>query len=567
MPKRQEPPQPNRVEIEADASMPAVLAEVRRHVDESIVLAIPDHCPVLLTVAEFRALKDTAERAGVTIVLESSDSLRAQLASMFGIRTSGTSQREASGWRPPDTLLGNSRSYDTWVAQDQNDEPPRRRRKRDQELEHGGKNAPTNQNRQQQNEFSALGYIEDDSPSAIGATARKAGKILTIVLVIGLVATIAGWYALPNVTIVATVKSTTITSEVNYAVAAEGASLPSDIEFTAPATAAEAEVPYTISVPTTGIDRTPQDTAKGNVLLRNPTAGQIVVPQGTTLSIYQGSSYTTDAEVTVPPASNNVAGETTVAVTATAPGSVGNAEAGMLTGGVSELGVHYSNRDAAIEGGTDIEVPIVDEADIQALEDKIINEHTRAAAAGWNSQLPEGQAVVEPSVVSEIPPYTIDAQPGDQAEEISVSGTVRATGLIYDQTVVSEQTTAFFRESLTSQVPEGYAIDPESVVLGDPLALAPAPDNVQFRVSATATAHAVVNDDAVNAIRDSLAGSSWDEAQTTLAGVEQFESYDLEISPGWWFKRMPKDGGRIDLQIMDPLSGPVTPSPEATVEN
>ncbi len=547
--------------------MPAVLAEVRRHVDETIMLAIPDHCPVLLTVAEFRALKDTAERAGVTLILDSSDSLRAQLASMFGIRTSDAGQREASGWRPPDTLLGNTRSYDTWVNQNQDDEPPRRRRKRDQDLDRGGKNAPTNQTRQQRREASSLDYIEDDGPSAIGATARKAGKILAIVLVAGLIATIAGWYALPNVTIVATVKSTTITSEVNYAVAAEGASLPSDIEFTAPATAAEADVPYSISVPTTGIDRTPQDTAKGTVLLRNPTAGEIAVPQGTTLTIYQGASYTTDSDVTVPPASNNVAGEATVNVTATAPGSAGNAEAGMLTGVVADLGVHYSNRDAAIEGGTDIEVPIVAEADIQALEDKIINEHTRAAAAGWNSQLPEGQAVVEPSVVSEVPPYTITAKPGDRAEEISVSGTVKATGLIYDQTVVSEQTTAFFRESLASQVPEGYVIDPDSVVLGDPLALAPAPDNVQFRVSATATAHAVVTDEAANDIRDSLAGSSWDEAHAILDGVAQFENYDLEISPGWWFKRMPKDGGRIDLQIADPLGGPATPSPEATVAN
>lgn len=565
MPKRQEPPQPTRVEIEADASMPAVLGRVRRHTDETVVLAIPDHCPVLLTVAEFRALKDTADRAGVTLIVDSRDSLRAQLASMFGIRTTGSSQRDAPGWRPPDTLLGNTRSYDTWVKQVSDEEPPRKRRRRDSDSNRAA--ATDNNQRTHRNKNGAMDYIEDDTPSVIGATARKVGTILAVVLVAGLIATIAGWYALPNVTIVATVKSTEITSEVNYAVAAEGAALPSDIEFTAPATEAEADVPFTISVPTTGVNRTPQDTATGNVLLRNPTAEEIVMPQGTSLTIYQGSAYTTDSDVTVPPASNNVAGETTVAVTATAPGTVGNAEPGMVTGVVADLGVHYSNRDAAIEGGTDIEVPIVAEADIQALTDKIVNEHQRAAAIGWNSQLPDGQSVVEPSVESELPTYTIEAQPGDQAEEISVSGTVRATGLIYDQTVVTEETTSFFRESLAAQVPEGYEIDPSSVVLGEPLALAPAPDNVQFRVSATATAYAVVNDAASDGIRDSLAGSSWDEAQAELDGVEQFENYDLSISPGWWFKRMPQDGGRIDLQIADPLDAPATPSPRATVEN
>lgn len=562
MPKRQEPPPPIRIEIDPDVSMPAVLAEVRRHVDESIVLAIPDECPILLTVAEFRALRDTADRAGANVVIESSTALRSQLATMFGIRTNGGTEREAHGWRPADTLLGNSRAYETWVSG--NDDPEPRRRRRDS----GSAPVPNDQRTRRKDEPSSLDYIEDDTSSLIGVTARKAGTILAVVLVVGLIATIAGWYALPNVTVVATVKSTTVSSEVNYAVAADGATLPSDIEFTAPATASQATVPFTITVPTTGVNRTPQDTASGSVLLRNPTGSEIVVPQGTTLSIYQGPSYTTNNEVTVPAAINNVAGETSVDVTATTPGTEGNAEPGMLTGVVSELGVHYSNRDNAIEGGTDIEVAVVDEADLVSLKDKFINDQRRAAAAGWTSQLPEGQSVVAPSVVIdpiEFEDFAPSAQVGDATDEISISGTVGATGLIYDQSVVSEQTTAFFQESLQSQVPEGYLIDPTSVKLGEPQALAPAPDNVQFRVSATATAYAVVDDSTLKDIRSDMSGSSMDEANARLGQVEQFETFDLSVSPGWWFKRMPKDGGRIDIQVVDPMGSEADPSPEATV--
>lgn len=562
MPKRKDPPPPVRIELEADTSMPAVLTEVRRHVEESIVLVVPDHCPVLLTVAEFRALKDTADRAGVHVVIESNASLRSQLASMFGISTVGA-ERAETGWRPPDTLLGNTRSYETWVSND-DDETPRRRRRREEI------GSSTESGSRRGRDGGSMDYIEDDSADGIGDTARKAGKIIAIVLVFALIASIAGWYALPNVTVVATVRSTEVTSQVNYAVAADGASLPSDIEFIVPATRSEAEVPFTISVPTTGANRTPQDTASGQVILRNPTGGEISVPQGTTLSIYQGASYTTNSDVTVPPAANNVAGEATVDVTATEPGSEGNAEAGMLTGVISDLGVHYSNRDAAIEGGTDIEVPIVDEADIVSLRDKVINDYTFAAAEGWTSQLPDGQTVVEPSVSTDpinIDDYQISAQVGEEAEEISISGTINASGLIYDQTEVAEQTTAFFREGLTSQVPEGYQIDPESVVLDEPLALAPAPDNVQFRVSATATAHAVVSDGVLGDIRNDMAGSSLEEANSRLGEVSEFESYDLSISPGWWFKRMPQDSGRIDIQVVDPTSGNSQPSPEATVED
>ena len=181
-----------------------------------------------------------------------------------------------------------------------------------------------------------------------------------------------------------------------------------------------------------------------------------------------------------------------------------------------------------------------------------------------------GQAVVEPSVTTDpinFEDYTVSAQPGEQAERISISGTVSATGLVYDQTVVTEETTAFFRESLQSEVPDGYEIDPESVVLGEPLALAPAPDNVQFRVSAEATAYAVVDNGTLDDIRNDMSGSSLDEANARLDQVEQFETHDLSISPGWWFERMPKDSARIDIQVADPTAGGAESSPEATAED
>lgn len=546
MSNRHDPP-PTRIEIDADASMPMVLTEVRRHVDESVVLAVPDQCPVLLTVAEFRALKDTVDRAGVNLTLETGVSLRNQLATMFGIRTTANTNMAATGWRPPDTLLSNSRAYESWVQQDDDDDhpAPQRRRRSGQESSH------SRPRREVQPAVSTMDYIQDDD-SSTGATARLIGKITAGVLVVALIAVVAGWYALPNVTITVTPKSTTIASEVNYAVAADGASLPSDISFSVQARTAEADVPITISVPTTGVKRTPQETARGEVLLRNPTDAEIVVPQGTTLSIFAGTSYTTDAEVTVPPAANNVAGETTVTVTAAVPGTDGNAEAGLLTGVVQELGVYYSNRDGAIEGGTDIEEPIIDEADVTALKDKVLNDYNRAAAAGWNSQLTDGQSVVEPSVQAQQPNIDgVTAQVGESAEEITFTATVHATGLIYDQTEVDSQTTEYFRQSMQEQLPSGYVIDPDSVTLTEPLALLATPTNVQFRVSGTATAYAQVYGQLLDQLRRDLAGSSWEEAQARLDGIEQFESYDMSRSPSWWFARMPRDRERIDIVVVD----------------
>lgn len=541
MPRREQPANnQTRIEVHPDETMPSILTELRRHRGESVVLAIPGHCPVLLTAVEFRALKDVADRAQVHVTIESEDRLRAQLATMFGIpMNGGHPDSSESGWRPPDTLLGNKRAYDTWGPQDE-DEKPGRRRRDDEPSRRSG----------------AMDYIREEQ-AGVGMTARRIGAIVGAVVALGLILLLAGWYAMPGVTVRATLQQTQVTSQAIYAVAAEGASLPSDIAFTAPASQESADVPFTITVPTTGVNRTPQDTAHGSVLLRNPTGEAITVPAGTTLSVHAGPSFTTDAEVSVPAAADNVAGETSVDVTASEPGSVGNVDAGMLTGKVPDLDVYYSNRDGDIEGGTDIEVAIVSEADITALQDKIQNDYNRAAADGWNSQLGEGQSVVLPSVTADPPQVAIAAQPGQEATEISVSGTVHATGLVYQRGAVEEQAMQYFRTSLADQVPEGFELNADSIRLSEPSVLSQAPDQVQYRVEATATATAAFSDQQRSDLESALTGSSWNDARDTLRNESAFASWELDRSPGWWPARMPRSSGRVHVETSVP---PVTPA-------
>ncbi len=159
----------------------------------------------------------------------------------------------------------------------------------------------------------------------------------------------------------------------------------------------------------------------------------------------------------------------------------------------------------------------------------------------------------------------ITTQPGESAEEITFTATVRATGLIYDRSEVQTRTTEFFQQSLQEKVPAGYVIDPSSVHLEEPLALLNAPTNVQFRVSGTATAYAQIDDSLISGLQSDLAGSSWSEAQARLDAVEQFESYEMSRTPSWWFERMPRDDERIDFTIIDQSQDTRIESPEATV--
>lgn len=544
--RRQDPPVS--ITIDPDDALPAVLQQLREHAGQQVVLEIPDHCPVLLTATEFRTVKELAEREKINLSLRTTDRLRMQLASMFGMKNlADPVEQPNDGWRPPQTMLGSPRAYGTWNKDDDRAdeiEPgmrSRRRRGIGTVVE-----PPRYEKRDDDDDVGSLEYLNE--PASF-LTARNVGRIAAVVLVVGLLALIAGWYYMPAVTVNATLKNQTVSNQLLYSVAAPGASLPSDIAFTADASQEEATVDFVITLPTTGVERTPDQTATGSVLLRNPTDAAVNVPAGTQLSVFSGPTFTTNAAVDVPAATDGQAGEATVEVTAEQAGAASNVEAGMLTGSLDELGVFYSNRDAAIDGGTDIEVAVASEEDIASLEEQVTINLDRAAARGWIEQLPEGQSVVEPSVETGEPTYSLNNQAGDETAEISLSGTVDASGLVYDLAEVEAQTLEFFRDALQEEVPEGYQLDPETVTLGEPEVIAEAPDNVQYRVEATGVAHARFGTDAQEGLAADLAGGSWSNAESTIGGIEAFETWEISHSPGWWPERFPQASDRVTVNV------------------
>lgn len=558
---RQNPSPPTRIDVHPDDALPEILRQVRDHAGQSVVLVIPQHCPLLLTATEFRTLSDAANRARVSVSIESDDQLRSQLGAMFNIRNVATQRitpEKKEGWRPPETMLSTRRGWKTWDKQDDDaeDDDPKAGRRVDP--------VSVTPRRRRQDDDDSLAYIEDEETGWL--TARRLGQLVAVVLVLGLLALIAGWYAMPGVTVNATLAQQSVTSEVLYSVAAEGAALPDDIEFTAPATESSADVPFTITIPTTGVQRTPQDTASGSVLFRNPTDAVVAVPAGTTLTRYGGVNYTTNDAVEVPAATDGAPGEVTVDITAAEAGATGNAEAGLLTGQLPDLGVYYSNRDLPIEGGTDTEVAVVAEDDITTLENRVQSDIQRAAANGWADQLGEGQSVVVPSVQTGEPDYEMSAEAGQEGSEVSVNGTVSATGLIYDRDAVIAQTREFVQTRLQEQVPEGYELDVDSIVLGEPTSLAEAPDNVQYRIEATAVANAIFNADQQQALASDLAGSSWNDAQGRVGEVPEFAAAELNSSPGWWFQRMPQAESRVSVDVHQQPAPEPDPSPVSSPE-
>lgn len=568
------PDAPTTITVDPNDHLPAILERIRQAPGRSVVLEIPDHCPVLLTATEFRTVKDVADQAGVELVLNTEDRLRVQLASMFGLKNlADTGARPADGWRPPPTMLGSPRAFGTWkTATDEEtaDEPEpgtrKRRRRRNDVVVDAAALQPVP--REGDGDIGALDYLNDRG-RFLGA--RNIGRIVAVALVVAVLAYVAAWYYMPAVTVRATLKQETVSTDLFYSVAAPNASLPSDIAFSAPATEQQATVDFTISVPASGVRKEPDQTATGSVELRNPGEGAVTVPAGTVLSVYAGTTYTTNGNVEVPAAKDGEPGEASVDVTAQQPGAGSNLDQGMLTGRLNDLNVFYSNREAPIAGGTDREIKVVSEDDIAALEEQVRGNLDRAAARGWEQELPEGQAVVGPSVEPGEPQYTINARPGDVADEATLTGTVDVSGLVYDLGEVRKQAREFFQTELQSQVPEGYALDAESVTLAEPEVIAEAPDNVQYRVQATGVAVAVFEPSAESQLAEDIAGKGENGARSAVGGVSAFESWDIDRSPGWWPGGMPQSADRITIDVQraplpEPAAAAATPEPSPVPE-
>jgi len=576
------------LELDPHDSLPDVLERLRAAAGRPVTLTIPDHSPIFLTATEFRTLRDVADRSGVELTLVTEDRLRLQLASMFGL-----AEREvdpARSARGDGASLPSSPSFSGWrksrdrkdaeaVQPDEETDPiAESRRRRTQRYAPGttpdratvGNAAPVDTRAEDEG---ALDYLDDTG----SRRARLFGSLVAVLLVIALIGSGLAWYYMPAVTVHATLREARIGTELLYSVTAPDANAPSDSAFSVPAESMTDTVEFEVTIPATGVRRVPEGTASGSVTLRNGSAEAITLPMGTALADRAGIGFVTNADVEIQAGSANgsTIGEATVEVTAAQPGSSGNLGQGELTGKVADQAIFFSNRDAEMSGGTDREIMVVADADIAMLESRMESDLRRVVADGWTAQLGAGRAVVGPSVEPNEPSYEIAQEAGDESDTVSLTGTVEATGLVYDLASVEAQARESFSAELQRQIPDGYELDQATISLGEPELLSESPETVEYQVTATATARAVFDDGTKANLADAISGSSWSNVEATLADVPAFEVWSVERDPGWWLSRAPQTSDRVTIEIEaapdegvdeagdGPLPGSPDPSPDA----
>lgn len=571
--------------VDQHESLPEVLERLHGHRGESLTLVIADHSPILLTATEFRALKDLADRNHIRLRVETDDTLRRQLATMFGLAkpharpepvvpTTESQSHGFGSWRnarrPKHRPAGQPPEPDepeTTGAKQEPEDPIAISRRRRNSLYADSVAKPKSDDDIIRIDDAGLDYIEDDDASGQRSRAWLLGRIAAVALVVLAAAVFALWYWFPSVEVDITLRQAEVSTGIVYSVAVPGADIPSDASFAVEASEQSAEVPFTIEIPATGVVREPDGTASGPVLFRNVSDAPVTLEQGTELTTVTGNRYLLLEPVEVPAGNLDAPGEAEGMVTASEAGSGGNLDAGQLTGKLQDRDVYYSNLTGPIEGGSDREFAVVTEEDLAEAERAVREDLQAAAARGWLAQLPDGMSIVGPSVTPGDPTYTIEGAVGDRREAVVVTGTVAVSGYVYDLAEVERQSRSTFEVALQDQVPPGYELVGSTIELGEPEVLAEAPERVEYRVNATATARAIFDDSAQQGLKERMAGSSEDEARAAIAEVGAIEAWEMSTSPGWWPDRMPQSDGRITLNIRDTIDGGEGEAPPSPVSS
>ena len=499
-----------RIVVGPHDAVPAILSRLRAGRAASATITIPASSSLFLTASEFRALKATAEQSRRILTVETDDRLRKQLAEMFGLPV--VDLTEAPRPAPEKTTAVNL-------------ETGRGVLESADEVDPEAKPAPR---------------VGRRPSSKRSLDHKKLGGIIGGIGALCVVAALVLSYLLQTATITITAKRAPVTANLNFAIVQSGANTPAGAAFTLNATPLTLNVPFTSKAATTGRARTPGATANGKVELRNTSSSDITIAAGTSFTSFDGVEYFFPDAVTVPAMDKKtkVPGQATAQVSASAGGKSGNKDVGLLTGKL-DSGVFYSNRDNAIQGGSDSAAQGVSQADIDGL---VAQANQKIPELAASQDAGNGLSVLPGSIKAGQLNYTVDHKVGDEAKELTINASMTVTALGYSTSELKTEATKAAQNALAGQVPSGYQLVPDSVAIGTP-----APANGQYAVSVKADARATISDARAKEIAKAVAGKSVSDAKAYLGTLPEVQRVDISSSPGFLPERIPGNASKITV--------------------
>jgi hypothetical protein len=373
---------------------------------------------------------------------------------------------------------------------------------------------------------------------------KRIGAVLAVVLLVGVGGLLAAWlwFSRAEVSIYISPKNL---QEVEVVILDTNANSPDLGNFTFPAEAVEVEVFSEKTRPTTGT-KTVGERAKGFVTIRNGTADEVEFDQGTTLTGSNDLEFSLEESIVVPEASSPTSpGEASVAATAADFGEEYNLEA---DGSFSVANFPKSEIDAVNEeefsGGSSREVRVVSEVDIKGLRDELRRELETQAQRSLESRVSEARFVPE-ATEFEVVDESGSQSAGDEVDEVTISMTLSATGLVLKEEQITQMSSLILRD----QIPEGFSLRSEQVE-ADFEFVSEVADGV-WESDATLSANLLPSID-TGAVQKDVAGKSPKAVEAYLATIPGYERAVIVLRPKLpgFLGNLPRVAGNITIEVV-----------------
>jgi len=217
--------------------------------------------------------------------------------------------------------------------------------------------------------------------------------------------------------------------------------------------------------------------------------------------------------------------------------------------GQLDNGIYYLNRDP-IGGGTMRRVATVSPADVETLNSRARQDLESKAVGAIDRQLEEGQQLLDGSEQRGQIQTTFSHAAGADATSLKLDASLTLSAQAYSLGDIHEQARAAVVDRLRTQAGDKVTVLDETLKTSQPVEVEGS-NGTAFAVNASATTRAIIDQDALEALRADLSGEDADAALARIQQVAGVGSVEIDRSPDWLGGRMPRLESRIHLEVTD----------------
>jgi len=289
-------------------------------------------------------------------------------------------------------------------------------------------------------------------------------------------------------------------------------------------------------------------------------------------------TFVAKSAVTIPGTSirggNIVPGTATVDIEAENPGEGYNVKAGRftivnLTAAQQEKIYGQSSKD--LTGGFSKEVTVVSQDDFNQAKDKLSKELTDEILSEVKSQN-EGMEILDKAIQSGIVDIKSSANVDAEASDFTLNLNQRIKVMVFSQSLFNQ----FVISALEKQLAYDKMISLEPTGSIDLVKIEPKYDqqilNVDVKVSGKISSRVDLEK-----VKKDLLGKSRSQAESYLSNLSGVKSYEIQFSPSFWIRRIPKfsRSSNVSLEYIESVpeatsspsvSPSLSPSSRATIE-